>query len=110
MRLSIKDLKLLVVPVVGLLFFLINPFSLQEKAAIVLSLGVVMILWWVLEVLPLAVVALVPIIFFPLFGIAPVKEVTKSYADSTIFLFMGGFFIALAIESFSVITHLLSLR
>ena len=102
MRLSIKDLKLLVVPVVGLLFFLINPFSLQEKAAIVLSLGVVMILWWVLEVLPLAVVALVPIIFFPLFGIAPVKEVTKSYADSTIFLFMGGFFIALAVEKWNL--------
>lgn len=102
MRLTLKDLKLLAVPVVGLLFFLINPFSLQEKAAIVLSLGVVMILWWVLEVLPLAVVALVPIIFFPLFGIAPVKEVTKSYADSTIFLFMGGFFIALAIEKWNV--------
>ena len=102
MRLTIKDLKLLAVPVVGLLFFLINPFSLQEKAAIVLSLGVVMILWWVLEVLPLAVVALVPIIFFPLFGIAPVKEVTKSYADSTIFLFMGGFFIALAVEKWNL--------
>lgn len=102
MRLTLKDLKLLAVPIVGLLFFLINPFSLQEKAAIVLSLGVVMILWWVLEVLPLAVVALVPIIFFPLFRIAPVKEVTKSYADSTIFLFMGGFFIALAIEKWNV--------
>lgn len=102
MRLTTKDLKLLAVPIVGLVFFLINPFSLQEKAATVLSLGMVMILWWVLEVLPLAVVALVPIIAFPLFGIAPVKEVTKSYADPTIFLFMGGFFIALAIEKWNV--------
>lgn len=102
MRLTSKDLKLLAAPIVGILFFLINPFSLQEKAGVVLSVGIVMILWWVLEVLPLAVVALVPIILFPLFGIAPVKEVTKSYADSTIFLFMGGFFIALAIEKWNV--------
>ena len=102
MRFTTKDLKLFAAPIVGLLFFLVNPFSLEEGAGVVLSVGTTMILWWVLEVLPLAVVALVPIIFFPLFNIAPVKEVTKSYADPTIFLFMGGFFIALAIEKWNV--------
>lgn len=102
MRSYLNEIKLLAGPLVGLLLFFINPFSLQEKAGIVLSIGITMILWWVLEVLPLAVVALVPIIFFPLFGIAPVKEVTKSYADPTIFLFMGGFFIALAIEKWNL--------
>lgn len=102
MRFSYKDYKLLVGPLVGFLLFIINPFSLGEKAASVLSIGAVMILWWVLEALPLAVVALMPIIFFPLFGITSVKEVTKSYADSTIFLFMGGFFIALAIEKWNL--------
>lgn len=102
MRFTSKDYKLLTGPLVGLLLFLINPFSLEVKAATVLSVGVVMILWWVLEALPLAAVALVPIIFFPLFGITSVKEVTKSYADSTIFLFMGGFFIALAIEKWNL--------
>lgn len=102
MRFTSKEFKLLAGPLVGLLLFLINPFLLQEKTALVLAIGAVMILWWVLEALPLAVVALMPIIFFPLFGVAPVKEVTKSYSDATIFLFMGGFFIALAIEKWNL--------
>jgi sodium-dependent dicarboxylate transporter 2/3/5 len=102
MHFTSKDFKLLAGPLVGLLLFLINPFLLDEKAALVLSIGAMMICWWVLEALPLAAVALVPIIFFPLFGISQVKDVTKSYADSTIFLFMGGFFIALAIEKWNL--------
>lgn len=82
--------------------FLANPFSLALKPNLVLSIAVLMITWWILEAMPLPVVALVPIIAFPLLNISPLKEVTKSYADSLIFLFMGGFFIALAIEKWNL--------
>lgn len=61
-----------------------------------------MICWWVSDSVPLAVVALLPIILFPLFGINTIKEVTKSYADSMIFLFMGGFLIGIAIEKWNL--------
>lgn len=90
----------------GLVFFLslylINPFHLEQQARIVLASGALMVSWWVLEAMPLPVVALVPIVLFPLLHISPIKEVTRSYADSMIFLFMGGFFLALAIEKWDL--------
>ena len=97
-----KEFAMLIGLAVALLFYFLNPFSLAPKAIAVLSIAFAMIIWWVLEAAPLAVVALVPIVVFPMLGIASVKEVTKSYSDSTIFLFMGGFFIALAIEKWNL--------
>lgn len=97
-----KEWRLVAGLLAGFFLFFVNPFSLSSAAALVLSIAGAMILWWISEALPLAVVALVPIILFPLFGIAPVKEVTKSYADPTIFLFLGGFFIAAAIEKWNL--------
>ena len=97
-----KEFAMLIGLVLALLFYFLNPFSLAPKAVTVLSIAFAMIIWWVLEAAPLAVVALVPIVVFPMLGIASVKEVTKSYSDSTIFLFMGGFFIALAIEKWNL--------
>lgn len=61
-----------------------------------------MICWWISDAVPLPVVALLPIILFPLFGINSIKDVTKSYADSMIFLFMGGFLIGIAIEKWNL--------
>lgn len=87
---------------VGFFFYFINPFRLTGEASLTLSIGTTMIAWWVTEALPMAVVALVPIIFFPLFGVAPIKEVTRSYSDSVIFLFLGGFFLAAAIEKWNL--------
>jgi len=82
--------------------FLINPFSVDKKALKVLAVAVLMITWWVAEAMPMPVVALLPIILFPLMNIAPIKEVAAGYADSVIFLFMGGFMIGLAIEKWNL--------
>lgn len=97
-----KEIAMLIGLVLALVFYFFNPFSLAPKSVTVLSIAFAMISWWVLEAAPLAVVALVPVVVFPLLGIASIKEVTKSYSDSTIFLFMGGFFIALAIEKWNL--------
>jgi sodium-dependent dicarboxylate transporter 2/3/5 len=75
-----------------LFFFFVNPLGLAFKAKLVLAIAALMISWWVLDAMPLPVVALVPIVLFPLLDISSLKEVTKSYSDSIIFLFMGGFF------------------
>ncbi len=90
----------------GILVFIIaiwwNPFGLNNTAAQVLAIAALMITWWVTEALPMPVVALLPLILFPLLGIARMEEVAAPYANSVIFLFMGGFMIGLAIEKWNL--------
>jgi sodium-dependent dicarboxylate transporter 2/3/5 len=54
--------------------------------------------WWIFEAIPIAATSLLPIVLFPLLGIMPIALVTAQYANHNIFLFMGGFIIALGIE------------
>ncbi len=56
-----------------------------------------MAIWWFSEAVPIAVTALLPIVFFPLLGIATLPNTLKNYANSTIYLFLGGFLIAAGI-------------
>jgi sodium-dependent dicarboxylate transporter 2/3/5 len=90
----------------GLVLFLValflNPFGVDAKAVKVLAIAALMITWWVSEALPMPVVALIPLVLFPLMNIMPIKEVAAGYADSNIFLFMGGFMIGLAIEKWNL--------
>ncbi len=97
-----KELALITGVLLFLVFVIVNPFSLATKPNLVLSIAVLMISWWVLDALPLAVVALLPIVLFPVFNISSIKEVTKSYSDSIIYLFMGGFFLGIAIEKWNL--------
>ncbi len=88
-----------------LLFFLMlmmNPFSVNPEAAKVLAVAALMITWWVTESLPMPVVALLPILLFPLLGIASIRTTASNYGDPIIFLFMGGFLIGLAIEKWNL--------
>lgn len=57
-----------------------------------------MAVWWLFEAVPLAVTALLPIVLFPLLGVEAGKVVARAYFNSVIFLFLGGFLIALAME------------
>ena len=57
-----------------------------------------MVLWWISECVPLAVTALIPLIAFPFTGIATAKEIAPRYMTSIMFLFVGGFLIAQAME------------
>jgi sodium-dependent dicarboxylate transporter 2/3/5 len=79
-----------------------NPFQLDENARRVISVASLMITWWITEALPMPVVALLPIVLFPLFRIASIKETTAPYANEVVFLFMGGFMIGLAIEKWNL--------
>lgn len=57
-----------------------------------------MVSWWVTEAVHVSVTALIPMIFFPILGIMTVSSATASYGNSIIFLFMGGFMLALGME------------
>jgi sodium-dependent dicarboxylate transporter 2/3/5 len=99
---QIKIISLLTGIVIALFFYLVNPFSVSAKAAVVLAVAMLMITWWVTEALPMPVVALLPLILFPILGISEIKAVAVSYADPNIFLFMGGFMLGLAIEKWNL--------
>lgn len=79
-----------------------NPLQLDDNGARVLAISVLMITLWVTEALPMPVVALMPLVFFPLMQVSSVEETARPYASPIIFLFMGGFLIGLAIEKWEL--------
>jgi sodium-dependent dicarboxylate transporter 2/3/5 len=94
-----RSVAFLVGPVLCLITLLLAPWiPLPLPAVKTLSVALWMITWWITESAPIPVTALIPLTFFPLLGIMPMKAAASPYADPIIFLFMGGFFIALALE------------
>lgn len=98
---------------VCLFIYLVNPFSIQDSekpnamgitdsGLRALAIAALMITLWILEALPMPVVALLPIILFPLLKIATLKATVSPYAHEVIFLFMGGFMLGLAIEKWNL--------
>jgi solute carrier family 13 (sodium-dependent dicarboxylate transporter), member 2/3/5 len=66
--------------------------------AVVIGLSVWMAVWWIMESVPIAVTSLLPIVILPVYGVLSVREVTANYGHHYIFLYLGGFILALAIE------------
>lgn len=87
---------------VAVLLYTLNPFHLEAKAALTLAVGSLMVIWWISEAIPLPVTAFLPLVLFPLLGIASLQETASPYANPIIFLFMGGFMIGLAIEKWNL--------
>ncbi|WP_299957639.1 DASS family sodium-coupled anion symporter [uncultured Modestobacter sp.] len=83
-------------------FLLRQDDALTTPGRTTAAIGVLLAVWWMTEALPLPATALVPIVAFPLFGVLPVAEATAPYADPNIFLFMGGFMIALAMQKWEL--------
>ena len=70
------------------------------------SVAGLMVVWWITEALPLAATALLPLVLFPLLGITSGKEVAAVYMNSTIFLFIGGFVLALSMQRWGLHTRI----
>lgn len=81
-----------------LINFVVHPPTLNDAAVSVLAITAWISVWWITEAVPLAITSLLPIVLFPLMGITTIKATTSSYGDPLIFLFMGGFMLAIAIE------------
>jgi sodium-dependent dicarboxylate transporter 2/3/5 len=62
------------------------------------AVAVLMSTWWITDAVPLAATALLPLVLYPLLGIMRTGDTAPIYVNSTIFLFIGGFMIALAME------------
>ncbi|MCB0676556.1 MAG: DASS family sodium-coupled anion symporter [Saprospiraceae bacterium] len=83
-----------------LLFF--RPEGLSEEGRAVLACTLWVAVWWILEVMPIAVTALLPIILFPLTGALDLDTTTASFGHRYIFLYIGGFVLAIAIERWNL--------
>lgn len=89
-----------------LLFFLVLFFveldpanSADERMAAVATL---MAVWWITDAIPMAATSLLPLVLFPVFGVMNGKDLAPVYMNYVIFLFLGGFLIALAMERWNL--------
>lgn len=83
-----------------ILFFDLEPG--KPEVTMTLAVAVIMAIWWITEAVPLAVTALLPVVLFPFLGITSGREVSSSYFNHIIFLFLGGFIMALAMERWNL--------
>ena len=95
-------LRVVIAAALGIILYLIDPLALGDSSAKLLAVALTMIVLWVTEALSMPVVALMPLFLFPLIGIQPIDEVSKSYANPVIFLFLGGFLLGLGIEKWDL--------
>ena len=73
--------------------------SIDFEAWSILSIMILMIIWWFFEVIPIYITALLPLILIPLLTNQNFQDVAIPYANPSIFLFLGGFILAIAIET-----------
>ncbi|MFC2085495.1 SLC13 family permease [Bacteroidota bacterium] len=89
--------------IVAILIFAIIDFGFNnESQKIMASISALMAIWWISEAIPLAATSLVPLVLFPLTGLVSGSDTASSYINSTIFLFLGGFIIAIAMEEWDL--------
>lgn len=103
MKLTKQNIGLILGPLcftLILLFF--HPKGLSTSANAVLASAAWVAIWWITEAVSISVTALLPIILFPLSGGLSLKETTASYGHKYIFLFIGGFILAIAIEKWKL--------
>lgn len=74
------------------------PEGMSPQALEVAAVLVLMMIWWLTEALPLAITALVPLVIFPFTGVMDMDAAASSYGDPVIFLYLGGFILAIAME------------
>jgi len=76
--------------------------SLTPEASKTAAIATLMAVWWMTEAIPLPVTSLLPLVLFPLGGVLELKAAAPPYANKFIFLFMGGFMIARAVEKWNL--------
>lgn len=86
-------------PIVALIIFIFfRPEEVSPEATKVAAIAAWMAIWWATEATHVAVTALLPLVLFPLFGVEKMSVTASSYSNPIIYLFLGGFVVAIALE------------
>jgi len=103
MRSATRLIGLAAGPAVAILMLALPaPAGLSEPGWSTAAVAAWMAIWWMTEALPLAATALLPLILFPFLGVAGVGAAAAPFSNPVIFLFLGGFWIALAMERWAL--------
>lgn len=103
MKISSKQIGLISGPLAfAITLWLFHPEGLSYEARAILASTLWVAIWWITEAIPIAVTSLLPIILFPLTGGLDVKSTAASFGHKYIFLYAGGFIIAIAIEKWNL--------
>lgn len=94
--------KIFISILIALGFFFLGTIFFNTQHSILIGLITLLVVLWTNEGLPIGIVSLLPIILFPAFGIIDIKTATANYSNTTIFLFMGGFMIAIATQKINL--------
>jgi sodium-dependent dicarboxylate transporter 2/3/5 len=91
----------------GPILFILTRFFLEleglsDQANAVLASTLWIAIWWITEAIPIAATSLLPIILFPLSGALPLADTTSSFGHRFVFLYLGGFILALAIQKWNL--------
>ncbi len=97
-----KRLGLLAGITIPLLIVMFVDFGENVQTSRMAAIAILMSIFWITEAIPLAATALLPLTFFPVLGIASSKQVASQYMNSTVFLLIGGFLIALAMQKWNL--------
>ncbi len=84
------------------IYLIVESPGLNPEAQAMLALTAWMAIWWITEAMPIAVTAFLPLILMPLLNILKIGDVSANYMHPTVMLYMGGFFLATAIEKWNL--------
>ncbi|WP_103070410.1 SLC13 family permease [Aquimarina sediminis] len=103
MNISIKKVGAISGPIVFILVLLFfHPDGLSKEANAILASTLWIAIWWITEAIPIAATSLLPIILFPLSGGLDIKTTTAAFGNHNVFLYAGGFILAIGIERWNL--------
>ena len=85
-------------PTVFSILYFGTPFAISPEATAALACTLWIAIWWVSEAIPIPATSLLPVVLFPITGVLDISAATGAYADPIVFLLLGGFLLAIAIE------------
>jgi solute carrier family 13 (sodium-dependent dicarboxylate transporter), member 2/3/5 len=83
-------------------WFFLGGADVSGDARVVGGVAALMAVWWITEAMPLSVTSLLPIVLFPVLTETEVADATAPYANPIVFLFLGGFLIAIAMQKWNL--------